>query len=358
MQPAKHNILNYSRSQLETALVAHGHPAYRATQVIKWLHQGLVKDFAAMTNLSKALRADLASHFFLPSMTCTQQQVSQDGTVKWLFQVSVHNQIETVFIPERNRGTLCISSQAGCALACSFCATGMQGFSHNLNTHEIIGQLQYAIVQLRDIAPQQKITNVVMMGMGEPLLNLQYLLPALELMLDDHAYGLSKYRVTVSTSGIVPAMEKLRAASPVSLALSLHAPNDLLRNELVPINKKYNLKQLIGACNEYFRTEPKRKITIEYIMIQGKNDQPEHAKQLIKLLSHTPCKINLIPYNPIDGVDYVTSSSKAIATFRLILERAHFSTTVRKTRGDDIDAACGQLAGHIANRLKRHAASN
>lgn len=353
MPQAKHNILNYSRSQLETALVAHGHPTYRATQVIKWLHQGLVRNFADMTNLSKGLRADLATHFFLPDMVCNQQQVSQDGTVKWLFQVSVHNQIETVFIPERNRGTLCISSQAGCALACSFCATGMQGFSHNLNTQEIIGQLQYAIRQLRDIAPEQKVTNVVMMGMGEPLLNLNHLLPALELMLDDNAYGLSKYRVTVSTSGIVPAMEKLRAASPVSLALSLHAPNDLLRNELVPINKKYNLKQLISACNSYFQSEPKRKITIEYIMIRGKNDQPEHAKQLIKLLSHTPCKINLIPYNPISGVAYQTSTAKTIATFRLILERAHFATTVRKTRGDDIDAACGQLAGNIKNRLRR-----
>ena len=352
MTKAKLNLLNFSLSGLKEYFVAHGQPGYRATQVIKWLHQEFVTDFDKMTNISKTLRAELIENFVTPDMNCSKELISKDGTVKWLFQVDVKNQIETVFIPEDGRGTLCLSSQAGCALACSFCATGMQGFSHNLSTAEIIGQLRYAKLRLKEIDPNKKITNVVMMGMGEPLLNLKNLLPALELMLDDNAYGLSKYRVTVSTSGIVPAMEKLRENSEASLAISLHAPNDLLRNELVPINKKYNLKQLINCCSNYFQNQPKRKVTVEYIMISGVNDTTQHAKDLCKVLKSVNCKINLIPYNPIPDVDYKTSSNNAITKFRNILEQKKLQTTVRKTRGDDIDAACGQLAGNIKNRLK------
>lgn len=353
MSNIKLNIYNFSLQQLKDYFVAHEHPSYRATQVIKWLHQEFVTDFGDMTNISKDLRQYLADNFTTPELDCTAEQISKDGTVKWLFRVDVKNQIETVFIPEVNRGTLCISSQAGCALACKFCATGMQGFSHNLSTAEIIGQLRYAKLRLQNIFPDKKITNVVMMGMGEPLLNLKNLMPALELMLDDNAYGLSKYRVTVSTSGIVPAMEKLRDSSIVSLAVSLHAPNDLLRDELVPINKKYNLKALIKCCQTYFSKQPKRKITIEYIMIDGVNDKVIHANELVKLLKPVNCKINLIPCNPIPEVTYKPSTSKNIQTFRNILEKHGYQTTVRKTRGDDIDAACGQLAGAIKNRLNK-----
>jgi 23S rRNA (adenine2503-C2)-methyltransferase len=353
MSTVKLNIYNFSLSQLKDYFVAHNHPGYRATQVIKWLHQDFVTDFNNMTNISKQLRQDLIEQFITPELDCTTEQVSKDGTVKWLFRVDIKNQVETVFIPEKNRGTLCISSQAGCALACSFCATGMQGFSHNLSTAEIIGQLRYAKVRLAEIFPKQKITNVVMMGMGEPLLNLKNLIPALDLMLDDNAYGLSKYRVTVSTSGIVPAMEKLKEVSPAALAVSLHAPNDTLRDELVPINKKYNLKMLLKCCEKYFESQPKRKITIEYIMIDQVNDHTQHAKELAKLLKSINCKVNLIPCNPIKEVDYKPSTGAAIAKFRKILETHGYQTTVRKTRGDDIDAACGQLAGAIKNRIKQ-----
>ena len=268
--------------------------------------------------------------------------------------LNIKNQIETVFIPEGKRGTLCISSQAGCALECSFCATGLQGFSKNLTTAEIILQLWQAKKRLAELFPDnsRQVTNVVMMGMGEPLLNLRNLLPALELMLDDYAYGLSKYRVTVSTSGIVPALQKLQQSSEASLAISLHAANDRLRNELVPINKKYNLKELIGCCKEYFAKHPRRKITIEYIMIDGVNDTVSDARQLIKLLSSINCKINLIPYNPVAAFSYKTSTRSSIEKFREKLEQAGLQTTVRKTRGDDIAAACGQLAGDITSRKK------
>lgn len=328
-------------------------PAFRADQLIKWLHQARLDDFTRMTNLPKTLQAQLTEQYTISKMHVAAEHISRDGTVKWLFKVDHKNQVETVFIPEDKRGTLCISSQAGCALACRFCATGMQGFSRNLQTAEIIGQLRYAISRLEDMGRTQRITNVVMMGMGEPLLNLNQLIPALTLMLDDYAYGLSKYRVTVSTSGIVPAMEKLRDAIDVALAVSLHAPTDALRNVLVPINKKYNLATLMQCCQQYFHKQPKRAITMEYIMIDSVNDQPEHARALVKCLQNVRCKINLIPYNPIDGVDYRTSTTRNIQVFRGILERAQLQTTVRKTRGDDIDAACGQLAGSINGRQSK-----
>ena len=353
MSHIKQNIYNFSLNQLKDYFVAQELPGFRATQVIKWLHQECITDFNKMTNLSKKLREDLFEQFITPELDCTAEMISKDGTIKWLFRVDAKNQIETVFIPEKNRGTLCISSQAGCALACKFCATGMQGFSHNLNTAEIIGQLRYAKIRLQSIFPEKNITNVVMMGMGEPLLNMKNLTPALELMLDDNAYGLSKYRVTVSTSGIVPAMEKLKEQSIVSLAVSLHAPNDKLRDELVPINKKYNIKQLIKCCQNYFNQQPKRKVTIEYIMIDGVNDKPEHAKELARLLKSVNCKINLIPCNPIKEVSYMPSKTQALKKFQDILERSNYQTTVRKTRGDDIDAACGQLAGNIKNRINK-----
>lgn len=348
----KLNIFDFDRTALRELFLSLGHPGYRADQVIKWLHQSRELSFDSMSNISKKLQAELGSMFIAPTMHMSKESISTDGTIKWLFAVSGNNLIETVFIPERTRGTLCISSQAGCALKCSFCATGKQGFSRNLSTAEIILQLWQARQRLSELG-DQKITNVVMMGMGEPLLNLKNLIPALNLMLDDFAYGLSKYRVTVSTSGIVPAMEKLKQASEVSLAVSLHAPNDKDRNILVPINEKYNIKQLMKSCQNYFEKQPKRMVTFEYILINKINDTKGHARDLAKLVKSVNCKVNLIPYNPIAGSDYKTSTQENIRIFKQILERNNINTTVRKTKGDDIDAACGQLAGDIKARGRK-----
>jgi 23S rRNA (adenine2503-C2)-methyltransferase len=349
----KSNIFDFDRTALRELFISLEHPKYRADQVIKWLHQGGETSFAAMSNISKKLQLELTNKFAVQTLHCSKESISKDGTIKWLFAVTGNNLIETVFIPERTRGTLCVSSQAGCALKCSFCATGKQGFSRNLSTAEIILQLWQAQKRLDELGNEQKITNVVMMGMGEPLLNLKNLTPALNLMLDDFAYGLSKYKVTVSTSGIVPAMETLKETSEVSMAVSLHAANDKDRDILVPINKKYNIKQLMECCQNYFEKHPRRMITFEYILIDQVNDTKKHALDLAKLVKTINCKVNLIPYNPIDGVDYKTSTKQNIDAFRTILERSNINTTVRKTKGDDIAAACGQLAGNIKAREKK-----
>ncbi|KTC64969.1 Fe-S containing enzyme (plasmid) [Legionella adelaidensis] len=332
-----------------------GEKPYRAQQLLQWIHQMGLNDFSQMSNLGKTLRERLSqvAEISLPEISSCQQ--SADGTHKWLMKLSCGNCIETVFIPESSRGTLCVSSQVGCGLNCSFCSTGKQGFNRNLTTAEIIGQVWLAVRSLskKNGEHDKKITNVVMMGMGEPLLNFENVVTAMDLMLDDFAYGLSKRRVTLSTSGIIPEMERLRERSPVSLAVSLHAPNDELRNELVPVNKKYPLNQLMNLCKNYFKNEPKRVVTFEYVMLKGVNDQPQHAAELIKLLRGVPAKVNLIPFNPFPLTQYERSSQEAIDAFRDKLVAKGINTITRKTRGDDIDAACGQLAGEVKDRTSR-----
>ena len=351
----KVNLLNFSLEQMRQFISDCGEKPYRAQQLIQWIHQFGMDDFEQMTNLGKAFRLRLSeiAEIKLPEIIACQK--SEDGTHKWLLKLDCGNSIETVFIPEAKRGTLCVSSQVGCALNCSFCSTGKQGFNRNLTTAEIIGQVWIAA---RALSAQKglhdkRVTNVVMMGMGEPLLNFDPVVTAMSLMLDDFAYGLSKRRVTLSTSGIVPEMERLREHSPVSLAVSLHAPNDELRNELVPINKKYPLALLMDMCRNYFKGEPRRVVTFEYVMLKGVNDQPEHAAQLIKLLSDVPSKVNLIPFNPFPLTQYERSSQTAINAFRDQLMEKGINTITRKTRGDDIDAACGQLAGEVQDRTSR-----
>ncbi len=328
---------------------------YRAQQIIQWIHQAGLTDFAKMTNLGKTLREKLSqlSCIKLPEIIACQK--SNDGTHKWLLKLECGNCIETVFIPEANRGTLCVSSQVGCALNCSFCSTAKQGFNRNLTTAEIIGQVWLAVRELSQSQGNhdKRVTNVVMMGMGEPLLNFDNVVSAMDIMMDDFAYGLSKRRVTLSTSGVLPDLERLREVSPVALAVSLHAPNDELRNELVPINKKYPLAQLMALCKIYFKNEPRRKVTFEYVMLKGVNDQPEHAIQLIKLLRNIPAKVNLIPFNPFPMTQYERSSQETIDAFREKLMAHGINTITRKTRGDDIDAACGQLAGEVKDRTTR-----
>jgi len=349
------SILSLDRNALEGALFEMGFPSYRAQQIIKWLHQHQIKTFDKMHNLPKLLRQQLEEAFTLEDLGINHEHVSKDGTVKWLLKVDEQNSIETVYIPESNRGTLCISSQVGCALDCSFCSTGKQGFNRNLTTGEIISQLRIAKQRLCAINPTQKhpITNVVMMGMGEPLANEKNLYPALRLMLDDHAYGLAYRRVTVSTSGIVPAMKRMNSELPqIALAVSLHAANDQLRDQLVPINKKYPLEQLMAVCNSYYEGQRKRQITYEYVMLDGINDSKDDARALKKLLKRAPGKINLIPFNPFPNTSYKQSPAKRIDQFRDILNDTYI-TTVRKTRGDDIAAACGQLAGDITDKARR-----
>lgn len=353
MQP---NLLDYTPQALAELFAEWGQPSYRATQVIQWLHQQRVTDFSAMLNLSKVLRQRLADYFVIEFPEVAYERISSDGTIKWLLRLKDDNKIETVFIPEKTRGTLCISSQVGCALNCSFCSTGKEGFNRNLTLGEIIAQLWMANQYLQTHASgNQKVTNVVMMGMGEPLLNYDAVLPALRLMLSDRAYGLSKYRVTVSTSGVLPYMLKLQQDLPVALAVSLHAPNNALRNELVPINKKYPLEKLMPLCRDYFTGGPKREVTYEYVMLAGVNDQAEHAYELISLLKDSPAKVNLIPFNPFDRANYKTSSRQVVEGFQRILVKAGIQTWIRKTRGDDVDAACGQLAGQIKDKTGRHA---
>lgn len=340
---------------MEDFFIQQNEKPFRARQVLQWIHQHGICEFAKMTNLSKVCQTTLATIAELPLLKITDDKISKDGTRKWLFRLADGNNIETVFIPEGNRGTLCVSSQVGCALNCSFCSTGAMGFNRNLSTAEIITQLWMANYLLSQNTTEftNKVTNVVMMGMGEPLLNYDNVLRAMNIMMDDHAYGLSKYRVTLSTSGVVPKMYELANDSDCSLAVSLHAANDTLRTQLVPINKKYPIATLIKACKNFFAKEPRRKVTFEYTMIDGINDSLADAKQLVKLLQNIPCKINLIPFNPFAQSHYQCTPWEKIIAFKVILKNAGLNTIVRKTRGDDINAACGQLVGKFMDRTRR-----
>ncbi|MEW5756042.1 MAG: 23S rRNA (adenine(2503)-C(2))-methyltransferase RlmN [Pseudomonadota bacterium] len=350
----KINLLDLDRKAMEAFFVELGEKAFRASQVLQWIHQRGVADFNEMSNLSKALREKLAERCEIRVPRVLIEQKSKDGTRKWLLEIDHGNSVEMVFIPEDDRGTLCVSSQVGCALECSFCSTAKQGFNRNLSTAEIIGQIWIAKRQLEtDPANQRVVTNVVLMGMGEPLLNFDNVVKAMHLMLDDFAYGLSKRRVTLSTAGVVPALDRLKEACDVSLAVSLHATNDELRNELVPINKKYPIKELMDACRRYVDRDGRRKITFEYVMLKGINDTPQHAKALVKVLQGIPSKVNLIPFNPFPNSGYECSDAAAIDRFRDVLYHAGMTTITRKTRGDDIDAACGQLAGKVQDKTKR-----
>jgi len=359
------NLLDFDEARLAAWLTSAGEEAsrapMRARQVLRWLHRELVDDFDAMTNVAKALRARLAEQSRVTMPAVVTDNTSADGTRKWLLDVGNGNAVDTVFIPEDDRGTLCISSQAGCALDCAFCSTGKQGFNRNLSAAEIIGQLRHANRALLADgartpwieAGRHPVTNVVMMGMGEPLANFDNVVTAMRLMLDDNAYGLSRRRVTLSTSGLVPALDRLRDACPVALAVSLHAPSDALRDELVPINRKYPLRALLAACNRYLERAPRDFVTFEYVMLDGVNDQPQHAHQLADLARAVPCKINLIPFNPFPGSPFRRSPRGRILSFQKTLIDAGYVTTIRKTRGDAIDAACGQLAGQVQDRTKR-----
>lgn len=351
----KINLLDFNYQQMRQFMHDCGEKPFRAQQLMQWIHQFGYSDFNQMTNLGKALRERLTqiAEIRLPEINSCQE--SNDGTHKWLLKLDCGNCIETVFIPEAKRGTLCVSSQVGCGLNCSFCSTGKQGFNRDLTTAEIIGQVWLAVRALsqKQGHHDKRVTNVVMMGMGEPLLNFDNVVAAMDIMMDDFAYGLSKRRVTLSTSGLIPEMERLKERSPVSLAVSLHAPNDALRNELVPINKKYPLEQLMNVCKDYFKDEHKRVVTFEYVMLKGVNDQIEHAKQLVKLLRNVPAKVNLIPFNPFPLTQYQRSSQVTIDAFRDHLVAKGINTITRKTRGDDIDAACGQLAGEFQDRTSR-----
>lgn len=353
----KTNLLNFSRRAMEEFLITLGEKPFRAQQLIKWIHQVGLVDFAGMTNISKSFREVLSKSATITIPEVIWDQASQDGTHKWLIRLFDGNCVETVFIPEKNRGTLCISSQVGCALNCSFCSTAKQGFSRNLTVAEIIGQLWIAYRRLSadGTTKMRPITNVVMMGMGEPLLNFDNVVAAMDIMMDDLAYNLSKYRVTLSTSGLIPAMQQLKETSAVSLAVSLHAPNDDLRNELVPINKKYPLVELMSMCRDYYEKEPRRVVTFEYVMLDGVNDSEAQAKQLVKLIRDVPCKMNLIPFNPFPNTSYRRSSMQTILRFQEILAREKINTTIRKTRGSDIDAACGQLVGKFKDKTQRNA---
>ncbi len=350
------NLLEFEHTGFAQFCAGLGEKPFRARQLMHWIHQSGVDDFDAMTDISKASREQMKKVATIRAPHVAHDTTAADGTRKWRLDVGTGNAIETVFIPERNRGTLCISSQAGCALECPFCSTGRQGFNRNLTVAEIIGQLWLANRALgRGVATPRPITNVVMMGMGEPLANLNNVVAALQLMLDDDAYGLSRRRVTLSTSGLVPAMDRLRDACPVALAVSLHAPTDALRDQLVPINKKYPLKDLLAACVRYLDKAPRDFITFEYVLLARVNDSIEQARQLIKLLKHVPCKINLIPFNPFPQSGFERSDAATVARFRDVLMGAEFTTLVRKTRGDDIDAACGQLAGRVQDKTRRGA---
>ena len=355
----KTNLLNFDLKGLTVFCEGLGEKPFRATQLFRWIHQRGAGDFSEMSDLAKSLRQKLSQCAYISSLPVISEHQSSDGTIKWLFDVGGSNAVETVFIPEDDRGTLCISSQAGCAVGCRFCSTGHQGFSRNLTTGEILSQLWFAEHTLRARLNTQErvISNVVMMGMGEPLQNYASVLPALYVMLDDHGYGLSRRRVTVSTSGIVPMMDRLALDCPVALAVSLHAPTDILRNDLVPLNKKYPLVELMDACARYLDHAPRDFITFEYCMLNEVNDQPEHAKSLIDLIqsqniSKSWCKFNLIPFNPFPASGLHRSSNNSIIDFAKILTNAGIVTTVRKTRGDDIDAACGQLAGEVQDRTR------
>ena len=354
----KTNILGFSQAQMEDFFADMGEPKFRATQVLKWIHQFGADDFDAMTNVSKKLREKLQQCAEIVEPEVLFQGDSKDGTRKWVIGVSGDNKVEMVLIPDGDRATLCVSSQVGCALDCSFCSTGKQGFNRNLSAAEIIGQVRIAIKSFGPVDPKgpRRVTNVVLMGMGEPLLNFDNVTPAISLMMDDNAYNLSKRRVTLSTAGVVPAIDRLGKVTDVSLAISLHAPNDKLRDELVPVNQKYNIDALLDACNRYLDgLADKRVITMEYTMIDGVNDQIEHARELARLLKRVPCKLNLIPFNPFPGSDYRRSPRPQIEAFQRVMAKAGIVTTIRATRGDDIDAACGQLVGQVQDRTRRSA---
>jgi 23S rRNA (adenine2503-C2)-methyltransferase len=355
------NLLDFDLDGLGVFCEQLGEKRFRAAQLFQWIHQRGVSDFANMSDLAKSLRGKLSGAATVQPLRVASEQVSADGTIKWLFDVGAGNAVETVFIPEDDRATLCISSQAGCAVGCRFCSTGHQGFSRNLGTGEIVGQLRHAEHVLRGRSPagaargERVISNVVMMGMGEPLQNYSALLPALRVMLNDHGYGLSRRRVTVSTSGVVPMIERLRDDCPVALAVSLHAPSDVLRNELVPINRKYPIAELLASCRRYLETAPRDFITLEYCMLDGVNDSLAQARELITLVRDNPatriaCKFNLIPFNPFPESGLHCSPRERVLAFAEVLRAANIVTTVRKTRGDDIAAACGQLAGEVDDR--------
>ena len=353
------NLLDYDLEGLAAFCDRLGEKRFRATQLFRWIHQKGAASFDDMTDLAKTLRDKLKVSACVKGLDVTAQNISSDGTIKWLFDVGGGNAIETVFIPEEDRGTLCVSSQAGCAVACRFCSTGHQGFSRNLTTGEIVSQLWFAERFLRKHLGRSDrvISNVVMMGMGEPLQNYDALVPALRVMLDDHGYGLSRRRVTVSTSGVVPMIDRLALDCPVALAVSLHAPNDRLRDNLVPLNRKYPISELLDACGRYLEHAPRDFITFEYCMLDGVNDQAEHARELVALVRSRNegaawCKFNLIPFNPFPASGLTRSAHSQVLAFSRILNDAGIVTTIRKTRGDDIDAACGQLAGDVQDRTR------
>ena len=358
--PTPVNLLDFDLDALTAWCASQGEKRFRAVQLFRWVHQKGESDFARMSDLAKSLRDKLATAAEVRPLKILSEQASADGTIKWLFDVGGGDAVETVFIPEDDRGTLCVSSQAGCAVGCRFCSTGHQGFSRNLTTGEILAQLWFAEHHLRQRlkSSERVISNVVMMGMGEPLQNYGALVPALRVMLDDHGYGLSRRRVTVSTSGVVPMIERLQQDCPVALAVSLHAPTDILRDQLGPLNRKYPLAELMAACRQYLDAAPRDFITFEYCMLDGVNDGPEQAQQLIDLVGgragapRVPCKFNLIPFNPFPASGLTRSPRERVLAFAKLLQDAGIVTTVRKTRGDDIDAACGQLAGEVQDRTQ------
>lgn len=355
--PSPINLLDFDHAGLTRYFEATGERPYRATQVLKWVHQLGVTDFDRMTDLGKALRARLRDEAVIRLPEVSARQQSADGTEKWLLRVDANNAVETVFIPEEGRGTLCISSQAGCAMNCRFCSTATQGYSRNLTAGEIVGQVWIAARDLGQTrAGARRITNVVLMGMGEPLRNLDHVATAMRVLCDDNAWGLARRRITLSTSGIVPEIERLATLCPVSLAVSLHAPDDALRERLMPVNRKYPIAMLLDACWRYVTAAQIDHITFEYVMLDGINDSPAHALQLVRLLRGKPAKVNLIPFNPFPGSEFRRSTAPVIDQFREILQHARILTMTRKTRGEDIDAACGQLVGRVLRRGGRRAA--
>jgi 23S rRNA (adenine2503-C2)-methyltransferase len=352
----KVNLLGLDREALERWFVELGEPKFRARQVMKWIYQQGVADFELMTDVSKALRVKLGELAEVRAPDIASHHPSADGTQKWLLRMDATNGIEAVYIPVDERGTLCISSQVGCALDCAFCSTGKQGFNRNLTTAEIVGQVWLAARELGQFGAERRaITNVVLMGMGEPLANYDAVLPALRIFLDDFGFGLSKRRVTLSTSGLVPEMDRLAHEVDVALAVSLHAPNDALRDRLVPVNRKWPIAELLAAMQRYVAAQPHRHVLLEYVMLDGVNDQLQHARELTRICSQLPCKVNLIPFNPFPGTEFVRSPDAAIEAFRAHLQGKGIITTIRRTRGDDVDAACGQLAGQVADRTRRSA---
>ncbi len=352
------NLLDFDREQLTRWCDSLGEKPFRAVQLTRWIHRNLESDFSKMTNLAKSFREKLEAMAEVRPPEPMREQISSDGTRKWAFDVGNGNAVEAVYIPEVDRGTLCISTQAGCAMGCLFCSTGKQGFARNLKTSEIVGQLFWAERELRreagtDNPNERVITNVVLMGMGEPLQNLEAVVPAIRLFLDDHAYGISRRRVTVSTSGLTNQMDKLAELAPVALAVSLHAPTDELRDKIMPVNRKHSLEDLMAACRRYLRYAPRDYITFEYLMLDGVNDSLEMADKLIRLVRNVPCKVNLIPFNPFPGSGLFKSDRDTMLAFERRMNDAGIVTTIRKTRGDDIDAACGQLAGQVKDRTHR-----